>query len=1287
MKNRDFMLAGSVLLSLGLATQVQAQNKDQLFFYGFEDNLSSFTDSSKPLDSIMHLRYYTAESDGNGSKDPDKWTLDPVVYDTALYLLNGVQTCQQNDASVRANDSYDCQYDGTDLHQKEMEALGAEGGNYYLHYQSDKYIGTSTTSTASADYQGCLFIRNIPIEDSTSYRLVYYRKTDQPDKAQMYSGIFRGFYNSEKSLSLDGASGNEFMVNNTSGISSSWERVTVMAYYTNDSVANRHCYQAGYWWSSSWNRMGADGKERVYIEQPDKFFVRLTFSGSEADYYIDDIALYKSWIGGAEYNGDKIRVNFGYQTNLADLAKASPLESIELPSQYFTITGIDPESNERVSIPVTSAEYHTDGYMYIFLAPYEYEGEYYDQDVSYYGDIRISFTNPVNDPKMALKYTGSLYPMGTDTIWAKTKIVPNFSNEFVLPNASVSATPIAKLAPTAMKMEPSDGSLKLPANTTSIKVYFNKPVYVEDSKATTKGVKAIFTKNSSGAQEGWFASEFNNADSTVVFTRDSSDPLTGDYVIQIIQARAGASFNAAPVKTFGLTFGTEMNKPIRMAKDDFQSLPNNGLPSGFTTTECTISNSKCRVVDFKGNYNKGFIWGLFKSGNSKPSIEYAFNVTAANTYKVSFGLSGYNCTCKWNTTPRTTFVILDQDKDTVMKQVDCTPSKTNVYSIGDAVNSINQYEYSVNFSQEGTYYLKWTQPDETAYGQNDNSTIMYYFEVSNDYSSAYKYVEKVDNAYAAAIAVKANAESDVKFSGSVLNSLKTVITTYTGFNEADPPYTDPAQYNDAASKLDAATNTMSVRIDSVNLYYKEYKDCDSLIQLYQDTANVPAVIAAKALLAENAELVMPNTEAPTLRIIIKSIQDASAAIKNRISKNNTFYTTKNNVVNTLDVKMTYKFFEEYAALQVAYNENKDQDIVGGTDAEVQAAIDAMQSALNTFNGKLDGALGMAKQAKLLYEAALALGVDFNVLNPGSSEKLEEIITKLDNDNADLVEALKLAVKAKMYNMIANSEELPVDLDLSGFITNPGLYCQAVVDVVEYYSYQWGEPKDRWKLKKGTYTDVYPGWTFYSNGGNVHVGYEGRNWTNASPVFDGYVAADWSSAFNMNQTVEDLPLGSYSIGLVFTNSVSNASSNFIVSTPGQDTVYNDTVLVVASSQDYTETPNIFTNNDIAVTQGTVTMKVNHPDLNGWARVDNFTMLYKAAIETGVDYAALATQLNTAAATAISEVVTGVESVTVSGSSVEYYNLNGIRLAAPQKGINIKVTTGANGKRVSEKILVK
>src|SRR5574344_1637335 len=512
MKNRDFMIAGSLLLGFCLTAQAQ-KNDDQLYFYGFEDNLTSFTDSSKPLDSIMKLRYYTKADDGAGSKDITGWTLDPVEYDTALYLLNGL--------SPHRADVYSAVYVETDQHQEDMKKLGAVGGNYYLHVKTGKNSDGGTTE--SADYQGCLFIRNIPIEDYTSYRLVYYRKTDQPSQAKMYSGILRGYYNSEKSISMDGenASGTEFMMHETSGITSNWQRVTLMTYYQNDSVANHHCYKAGYWWTSGWSRLAADGsgQERVYIEQPDKFFVRLTFSAPETDYYIDDIALYKSSIGGAESNVNIIRVNFGYATNLKDLANASDLKSIELPGEYFTITGVDSfiensagvtrgldETDadfkarcgekafyERSDIPVTSAEYHNDGYMYIFLADNESTGE--PQNCDFYGDIRISFTNPVDNPKMALKYNGTLFPNSLDTTWVKAgKLVPNFSNEFVLPNASVSATPVALLAPTALRIEPTTGSFKLPTTTTTVKVRFNKPVYCDPGLFTDKGVLALFRK-------------------------------------------------------------------------------------------------------------------------------------------------------------------------------------------------------------------------------------------------------------------------------------------------------------------------------------------------------------------------------------------------------------------------------------------------------------------------------------------------------------------------------------------------------------------------------------------------------------------------------------------------------------------------------------------------------------------------------------------------------------------------------------------------------------------------
>jgi hypothetical protein len=567
---------------------------------------------------------------------------------------------------------------------------------------------------------------------------------------------------------------------------------------------------------------------------------------------------------------------------------------------------------------------------------------------------------------------------------------------------------------------------------------------------------------------------------------------------------------------------------------------------------------------------------------------------------------------------------------------------------------------------------------------------MYYFELTTYTTRAQMYMNKVEEALSAAVTMKSDAELTPEFAGSVLDALKTVITAYTGFTTStDPIYTEPADYDKATSNISNATSAMMVRIDSVNLYYKEYANCDSIVKSYDgtDTVNVAVVIAAKDLLAANAALNMPTTEPAQLRVIIKAIQDATKAMNDRQALAHKFIKLASDVVNVLDVKKIYNFFAEYTALEVAYNSNKDQNIITGTDAEVNAAINAMQTALSAFNGKLDGALAMANQAKLLVELATTLEVDFDALSAGSADKLTAIMTTLDADNAGLVAALKLAIKAKLYAMIAAGDEIPADLDLSGFITNPGLYCTATIaEHMTKYTYTYTDPdQDRWKVKKGTYTNVYPGWSFTSGGANVHVGNESRYWEGASPVFDGWVAADWNSSFAMSQTVNELPLGIYNIGVAYNNNVSNAGCNLMVSTAGQDITYIDTVLVESGSQDYIATPNIFTE-DMPVTTGTVSINLNHASVGGWARVDNFGLTYKAAFETGVDYAALAAELNTAAATAISEVVTGVESVTTRGT-VEYYNLNGIRLAGQQKGINIKVTTGANGKRVSEKILVK
>ena len=65
MKKRDLVLAGALLLGFGLKAQAQTA-EETLFFFGFEDGLASFTDSSNPIDSITEIRYFDAPA-GNGA--------------------------------------------------------------------------------------------------------------------------------------------------------------------------------------------------------------------------------------------------------------------------------------------------------------------------------------------------------------------------------------------------------------------------------------------------------------------------------------------------------------------------------------------------------------------------------------------------------------------------------------------------------------------------------------------------------------------------------------------------------------------------------------------------------------------------------------------------------------------------------------------------------------------------------------------------------------------------------------------------------------------------------------------------------------------------------------------------------------------------------------------------------------------------------------------------------------------------------------------------------------------
>ncbi len=1261
---------------LGMGLNAQAQEESRLFFFGFEDGMASFTDSTHPLDSITKVRYYA------GSPTSAGWD---IVYekDSLMYMLNGIQPLTSR------GDVYDIITDEEGEHANEFKKMGAEGGNKYF-----KYVAGDASSEAN-DYNADLFIRGVKVEDNTSYRLVYYVKATPTGK--MYTDLMRGFYNSEKPISLSGASGNEFRLHKEEFMDTQWERVTMMSYYQNDSVAERHMYNAGYWWTGSWSTKDEAGTEYNYIEQFDKYFVRLAFTGPNATYYVDDIALYKSWIGGAESNGYIIRVNFGYQTNLAELAKASEFKAIELPGEYFEVTGYEldedgePLSDEPAVIEVESGEYHSDGYLYLWL----------EDECEYYKDLRVKFINP-EDPSLQLKYNGSLYPMGLDSAWVNAgKIVPNFENEFVVPNPRVYATSIKMLAPVLKSTTPEDGSFNLPSDTREITMALTKLPYIDTENNTESSQKnVVCVVKAAGVKEYWLAdpASWDPEAKTLVFKRQAkyTTPLKGDYTFSLENAKATASSTAAEPQTVNLSFGDltggapvyYYQSQVEWTKED---VANQSIPFGWTASDSSIGETpqagdgtkqsgRSRMYYFGdgGQFTRGMYYcprgtsvdARFTYGNVEG---YELNL-APGDYWLSFSAFGWD-----NNAKNTVYVYpLGAEEKGDMK-LEFTPDQYEANSKASTgsyvVNIATSYRLSFTIETAGNYVIEFYTPKSA----NWTGTVLGNIEISNQYSAAYKYLQNLINAQTTAAAkVKVAEETAAKYSGAVLNSLKDLIAKYESFKS-----TSPSEYNAVTKELNDASVAMQDHINTVDKYYTEYAAAEAMRDQYAgDSAAEKGLAAYAALLAKIKEYadMDPTTKTDAeIKDITEEVTASYNAVTTRVNNNAAFVTALENLKAVLDNEdnLAYAEFDEFVNAQKVYNAEKDDDLIAISDDDLAAATKALNSARNAFNGKVEGVNAMTVQIKALAELAEAIGVDFEALKAGSTADVKAAVAAAIDDDQELAEVMKSAIKYTIYKMIAEgSLDLSSDsLDVTPFIRNYNLYTTAAngVDMEKFY-YSYSAPNDRWRVKTGTFETVFPGWKVQGKGGNVHIGSETLNWVSEekAPIFDAYLGLDWSSSVVVSGTVEGLPAGKYSLGI---GSNAQKDGSMLIATVNE---VSDTALVVAGTSDLPSEANVFAYG-VEVPEGVVSLTYSASSGAGWSRVDNF-----AAILTGVadvDYAKLVEEAEAAA----KEGLNSVEAIE-DAASVKYYNINGVQTAQP-KGVTIKVTTGKNGKVNAQKVLVK
>lgn len=624
MKKKVLLLTGASLL-LGLS--MNAQTQDVIWTMDFNSGTDMFNESKEASHAnvLPGITFYggltKSEEDSNSKIKYDGIKDKPKVFiDTLLQLTHNIAPMTDEDANGRHDDYAFIKTTPED--DAEFSKLGfvSDGGdNLYLSYHasaSTKNYSTNMWSPDPAgqvnDYQANLFVRSLPIEENTSYRISYYMRVDSITSF-LDVRLLRGWYDSEKPFAMENGKDNfiqevkgsswintladgskDTILKGNAGV---WKRYTFMTYYKDAELLNKICQDNWYWSDDSrkpWNvyfqalkyklspeqlelfhKTWKEAGDTIYqrdeqgeimydeesgeaivlgidsitidttyslrVVQPADFFLRFAFRGPSATYDVDNIALYKSTIGAAEYgtSNNIIRINFGYETNIADLCKNSAIGRISVPVEQFEVSYV--KDGVRKTAPLITAEYQKDGMVYLWMGD-EDEDFNFDSKMS---DMRVSFKNS-KDIAFQMKYTGKLYPFFEDKAWVDAgMIVKDFENELLLPCDFAVVPNMLDLPPSMLESTPEDKSFGLGNDTRDITIALTRKAYIgklDDGDAPI--IANIYGGNGAAAIDEAAAAKvtINNeeSDSLINITISKKDypTLDGTYFIELHNLRA-----------------------------------------------------------------------------------------------------------------------------------------------------------------------------------------------------------------------------------------------------------------------------------------------------------------------------------------------------------------------------------------------------------------------------------------------------------------------------------------------------------------------------------------------------------------------------------------------------------------------------------------------------------------------------------------------------------------------------------------------------------------------------
>lgn len=1194
MKKRDLLLAGLFLCTIpalgqpGVDEPIRYQDDaKRIFIQNFETanpalfNMENgirlnpaenrpttlYTWDANPVDRIERVTYYKRR----GASDPSagtniyngeaQWQV-AGIRDTLMLLYDGVVKTDalQPEDSILSYDKFSIERHTTETQQgtKGLDRFGENGGRQYFSYTSAEGNGIQNVSQndysadnkAVAAYRRNLFVRNIPIEASSSYRVtVFVRPTQmaKTDKASLRFGLdlLRGYFHSEKPFIADlkgrttqGWFGPQTTYDAFEGKSDytdleegTWNKITLMSYYNNDSVGNASPYLLGYYWHGDWDWTVAMDKDDnvvsdlgrgkaynaagqpvnetdpskikdttvlTYIQQPDKYFVRIAFRSDSTQFDVDNLSLTKSWIGGVEHHNDLIRVDFGYQTNMGDLAQAAldknKIAAVELPGEYFDVWArfTDEVTHEKywALMPINSAEYHGDGYMYMWTKPYEDDGSMRSFEGT--DSVLVTFRNPIDRPDLKLYYTGNTYPNGQDPQWRDNKdkrVVFDFHNEISSLNPNIDYSggkkvlSLKDLPPVLQRQPYVEGTFGLDGNMREMTFKFSRQVYFQNTgNESTNG--AFIKVVGNNTTEYWeFKKYADAADTNTVIVRPAkyTAPLAGDYKITIDQIThmddavlTDADAYSADV-VMNLHFGDFNVNAIpqvvtfsnwRADIDDYNGDNKRPIPTSVYIHTGTDNFQKGQGVE---NGNKcGFYNGvddtLTINGTKIPDngMFYLSNRTSGITgnlysivnlnkgsYVISFKLAGHSGTnvpmgLKFYAKPTGTledgndkgFATFEGVANKTVLEAGKTPKVDQGGSYGltkgwkDGVETVS---YNFTVPANGEYVFEWLATGSSNYVGYCISN--YWITTGGDLS--FGPVSSINVAIADAQAKIAEVSAAAKYQGSAFEALKSVKSTADGFIAAKKAtgVNVPAEYAAEAEAINKAIKAVQSRIELIDGFFKTLDDAQAKVDIYKTADSLAAY--------KN----LPDVQA------LQDLKD-SYANYDYASKNDAAINAENNKVQAAirGIDNRVVLAKVYPDAIIYAKAMKDTAIAKGLD---HAALDAAIVAAEAYD---EGAATFAQLKPYMVALTdLAFATVYqDTLQVLSTRRIKELdaiaqtlgatypegvaakIAAVTTDDDEVADIIKCAIKIAIYDKIVKGESVE-NIDLTPFIKNYFLY--------------------------------------------------------------------------------------------------------------------------------------------------------------------------------------------------------------------------------------------------------